>query len=338
MYNHFIKTNKYRYTRRERVDNRIILNRNFNPQSSPSRLLEIQRPVFDYRDEERRSRPLTIVIFPREFSQQVEQLVSNATDTFDWYSKDVSGVQSYIDAAFRSVDSDEAFLFMKDEYVRLDYAPGTTDDKILNGPLLISDGFQSLQGTSFADYGIDCAFAHGNEAFIFSGNLCAKMHFEPGTTNDMITKGPMTITKMFPFFKGTVFAEGVDAAFESSKENEAYIFKGSQYSRINFATFRQIDSHSISGGFHPLKGTIFESGIDAAFASHYDTNEAYLFKGNKYALLHFSPGSNTDYLIGGVKEIAPNWPSLAPILPRANRGLDIHDQNEAKTNRDHDEL
>ena len=64
--------------------------------------------------------------------------------------------------------------------------------------------------------------------------------------------------------------------------------------------------------------------LRAAFASHNSQEEAYMFKGNSYVLLHFTPGQTKAYIIGGPKEIVPkNWPSLVNILPRDNIGLDI---------------
>ncbi|KAG1326143.1 Albumin-2 [Cocos nucifera] len=218
--------------------------------------------------------------------------------------------------------------------------PGTTDDRVVNGPLLICDGYPSLTDTAFAEHGIDCAFGshNGDEAFIFSANLCAQINYAPGTTDDKIIKGPMTIAAMFPFFKGTVFESGVDAAFESTRTYEAYLFKGNRYALINYGS----DSHLIAirlitQGFAGLKNTIFESGIEAAFASH-RTDEAYLFKGDSYALINFAPGTTDDYIIGGVKKILPNWPSLRSILPRKNRGLDVHHHAKPDADRDHDEL
>lgn len=252
----------------------------------------------------------------------------------------VANSESYIDAAFRSSRTNEAYLFMKKEYVLVDYAPGTTDDKVLNGPLFICDGYPSLAGTAFAEDGIDCAFgSHDrNEAFIFSGNLCAQINYAPHTANDKIIKGPMTITAMFPFFKGTVFKNGVDAAFESTKEYEAYLFKGNQYARINYGSKSHLIAiRNIAQGFPSLKNTMFESGIDAAFASH-RTNEAYLFKNAYYARINFAPGTTDDYIIGGVKKIREYWPSLRNILPRKNHGLDVHDHTKPAADRDHGEL
>ncbi|CAK9150968.1 unnamed protein product [Ilex paraguariensis] len=258
----------------------------------------------------------------------------------DWYARDVAKYESYIDAAFRSSKTNEAYIFMKNEYVLLNYAPGTTNDKVLNGPLLICDGYPSLTSTAFAEHGIDCAFGshHGDEALIFSSNLCAHINYTPHATNDKIIRGPMTITAMFPFFKGTAFESSVDAAFEATTKYEAYLFKDNQYALINYGSnSRLIAIRLIANGFPRLKNTIFKSGIDAAFASH-RTNEAYLFKGDSYALISFAPATLDDYIIDGVKNILPNWPSLRRILPRKNRGLDVHDHAKPDADRDHDEL
>lgn len=285
---------------------------------------------------------------PRREKREVSVVDSDPTD---WYADKVANFESYINAAFRSSTTNEAYLFMMDEYVLVDYAPGTTNDRVVNGPLLICDGYPSLAGTAFAEYGIDCAFGshYKNEAFIFSGKLSARINFAPGTTYDWIIKGPMTIAEMFPFFKSTVFESGVDAAFEASATDEAYLFRGNQYALINYVVPSQIAVRPITQGFASLKDTIFESGIDAAFASH-RTDEAYLFKGDSYALINFAPGTTDDYIIGGVKKILPNWPSLATILPRKNRGLDVldhtkpdagldlHDHTKPDADRDHDEL
>ncbi|XP_061341891.1 uncharacterized protein LOC133288198 [Gastrolobium bilobum] len=257
-----------------------------------------------------------------------------------WYGHDVADVPSYINAAFRSSKTNEAYIFMKNEYALLNYAPGTTGDKIVNGPLLICDGFPSLIATSFGEYGIDCAFdTDYNEAFIFSANLCAYIDYAPGTKDDKILRGPTTITAMFPSFTNTGFENGIDAAFRSSRKNEAYLFRDDQYALINYNSKHVIAIRNISDGFSGLVGTIFASGFDAAFASH-RKDEAYIFKGEKYALINFAPGTTADYIVGGkVKPILPNWPSLSKILPRKNGGLDDRNHHEqGPWNSGHNEL
>jgi len=230
--------------------------------------------------------------------------------------------ESWIDSAFRSSRVNEVYLFMKNEYVLVNYAPCTTKDYVVNGPLPISSGYPSLAGTVFGDVGIDCAFGcpGTNRAFIFSGDLCAKIDYAPHTTNDRIIQGPMTIAQMFPCLKNSGFDKGLDAAFESTRQNEAYIFRGRYYALINYAEGRLLGTRPITEGFPCLANTLFESGIGAAFASH-RYSEAYLFKDQYYARLYFTPGATNDYIMGGIKCILPNWPSLRGILPRKNSGV-----------------
>jgi len=224
---------------------------------------------------------------------------------------------SYINAAFRSSRKFEAYFFMKDMYVRLYYIPGTTrDDKILTDLSLISTNFPSLVGTPFGRPGIDCSFdTEESEAYIFSNKYCAYIDYAPGTTNDKILCGPFTIAEMFPVLKNTVFENGIDSAFRSTRGKEVYLFKGNKYVRIAYDTKQLVGSiRNIGDGFTVLKGTIFESGIDACFATHVE-NVAYLFKGDMYVRIKFTPGSSEDTLLGGISPILDGWPVLRGILP-----------------------
>ncbi|KAL2921173.1 Albumin-2 [Bienertia sinuspersici] len=227
----------------------------------------------------------------------------------------------YLTAAFKSVNQNHAYIFMKNEYVLEDYEPDTRNDTILYGPYHISDVFSSLEDKIFAtNKGINCAFAsHDVEvAYIFSGNMCAKWFYAPDSSNDKILEGPKPIVEMLPFFRGTLFENGVDAAFESSRPYEAYLFKGKYYARINYsANNGHLINLALIGQFWPcLRGTTYENGFDAAFALH-ATNEAYLFKGEYYARMKFTPGATKDVLrwSGKIKE---SWPNLGSILPRNN--------------------
>ncbi|XP_028116930.1 albumin-2-like [Camellia sinensis] len=205
---------------------------------------------------------------------------------------------------------------------------------------LFAMGIHPLLAQPLQNMELDCAFGSHNsdEAFIFSGNLCAQINYAPDTKNDKIIKGPMTITAMFPFLKETVFKNDVDAAFEATTSYEAYLFKDNHYALINYGfNSHLIAVRTITQGFASLRNTMFESGIDAAFASH-RTNEAYLFKKDYYALINFAPGTTDDYIIDGVKKIRENWPSLTNILPRKNYGLDVHDHTKPAADHDQDEL
>ncbi|KAJ1377383.1 Hemopexin-like repeat [Sesbania bispinosa] len=301
-----------------KADKVMTINGHFSPQTDPYQDLPIQTPIFYYKDESNKQNSLSC----QTYTPRTRGLKRDAA--LKWYGDDVANVPSYINAAFRSSKKNEAYIFMKNEYVLVSYAIGTMDGEIVKGPLHICEWFPSLIGTSFGEYGIDCAFdSDYSEAFIFSINLCARIDYAPGTTDDKRLSGPMTITAMFPFFKNTVFENGVDAAFRSSRSKEAYLFKGDQFAVINYYSKNLISIRKIKDGFHSLVDTVFESDIDAAFASH-RKDEAFLFKGEYYALINFSPGTTDDYIIGGVKQILPNWPYLQSILPRKNGGLDMH--------------
>jgi hypothetical protein len=72
-------------------------------------------------------------------------------------------------------------MFVKDKSVVLTYAPEEENGYIImNGPIH-TDGFPVLSKT-ILENGIDCTFDindEDNEAFIFSGNQCAKIKYAP---------------------------------------------------------------------------------------------------------------------------------------------------------------
>nr|3OYO_A Chain A, hemopexin fold protein CP4 [Vigna unguiculata]3OYO_B Chain B, hemopexin fold protein CP4 [Vigna unguiculata] len=222
----------------------------------------------------------------------------------------------YINAAFRSSSEYEVYFFAKNKYVRLHYTPGASSDTILTNLRLISSGFPSLAGTPFAEPGIDCSFhTEASEAYVFSGNHSAYIDYAPGTTNDKILVGPTTIAEMFPVLNNTVFEDSIDSAFRSTKGKEVYLFKGNKYVRIAYDSKQLVGNiRNIGDGFPVLNGTEFESGIDACFASHKEP-EAYLFKGQNYVRIDFTPGGKADTLVGNIRPILDGWPVLKGIFP-----------------------
>lgn len=143
---------------------------------------------------------------------------------------------------------------------------------------------------------------------------------------------------MFPFFKGTNFENGIDAAFESTVTGEAYLFKGSEYALIDYSKLILIKMCAITDEFKCFRNSnLFERDIGAALASHV-SKDAYLFKDNNYILFNFTPRETNHYIIGGPKEIVPrNWPSLKGILPRKNKALDIYESTQPNPVRDQDD-
>ncbi|KAL2921165.1 Albumin-2 [Bienertia sinuspersici] len=204
----------------------------------------------------------------------------------------------YVTAAFKSVETNQAYIFMKNEVVIEDYAPDTkTNDSIVYGPCPISEsGFSSLKNTIFAERGIDCAFASNEEgvAYIFSGNMCAKWYYAPDdSTDDEIRDGPMPIADMFPFLKRTMFETGINAALESSGRYEAYLFKGKYFARINYdpenKDHRRTNIYPIQDYWPCLRNTTYEI-------------EAYLFKKDSYARIVFTPGQTANQQLKSSKK------------------------------------
>ncbi|KAL6012336.1 hypothetical protein ACLOJK_002823 [Asimina triloba] len=327
-----------------RADTDIIENRHFNP--IPGRRLEIQTPVRYYIQivqngdrRERRRVNLHVRHFPPLERRKREAAVDllSESEAMEWYGEDVTNINTYITAAFRSCRTNQAYLFMGNEYVVVVGEHYGGNETVANGPpLLISDGFPSLAGTAFAEYGVDCAFASHdeNEAFLFCGNLCAQLNYADGQA----IKGPKTIAAMFPMLKGTVFEDGVDAAFESTTRYQAYLFKDENYAMIRYGPderdattnygpdYYDLAVTVIDRSYQDLGGSVFASGIDAALASH-KTNEAYLFKGDSYVCIKFFPDDINGHVIDGVKPILHGWPSLKGILPRKNESSDGYDDN-----------
>ncbi|KAK7373209.1 hypothetical protein VNO80_06608 [Phaseolus coccineus] len=135
------------------------------------------------------------------------------------------------------------------------------------------------------------------EVYFFMKNKYVRVYYTPRRTDDKILTNLRLISSGFPSLAATFFAEpGMDCSFDT-EVSEAYVFSTKFCAYIDYAP-----------------GTIFESGIDACFASH-EESEAYLFKGDQYVRIKFTPGTTDDVLLGNVRPILDGWPCLRGILP-----------------------
>ncbi|KAK7354921.1 hypothetical protein VNO80_14163 [Phaseolus coccineus] len=228
---------------------------------------------------------------------------------------------NYINSAFRSSRMNEVYFFIYDKYMRLYYTPGQTqtNDQVLIDLRNIDDDFASLHGTHFGAYGINCSFdTEGNKAYIFSDKICAYIDY----VNDKILslKG---IGDMFPVLEDTVFENGIDSAFKSSRGKEVYLFQGNKYCCMDYDSKQLVEPiRNITDGFPLMKDTMFEDGIDPSFASH-NENQAYLFKGENYVLINFIPGTTQHTFMDVVKPIVDGWSSFRDILPFNDTSVDL---------------
>jgi hypothetical protein len=219
---------------------------------------------------------------------------------------------THVDAAFNSYKHNECYVFAKDKFAVVNYAPGAGKHEILKGPLHIVAGFPFLAGTPF-EYGIDCAFETiHNEAYIFSGNHCSKIRYDHHQAK--ILTGPKKIASMFTCLRGTAYEHGIDAAIRTH-DHMVLLFKGNAYALMDFHTDHVHANHYIRTGFKTLVGTVFESGVDAAFKSD-KKDEAYIFKNQYFACINIDHGHPFGgHLLGGrVKRIHDNWSNVTALL------------------------
>lgn len=218
-----------------------------------------------------------------------------------------------IDAAFSSSVANECYIFVKDKYVVVNYAPGGKKKDIIKGPENIVDGFPMFARTLF-QYQIDSSFDTGNNVvYFFAGDQCVKTEYTPDSpAKARLLEGPSPIIKMFPCLKGTVFENGIDAIVTAPNKEYVFLFKGNQKGDLlfNSNSIEYIQKISDYYTFQPFFGTVFEGGIDAAFNTQVN-NEIYIFKGNDYA--HYNMVTR-QFLNGIIKEVSVEWPALKSIL------------------------
>ncbi|KAK7356661.1 hypothetical protein VNO80_15936 [Phaseolus coccineus] len=232
------------------------------------------------------------------------------------------GLPRYTNSTFRSPTTNEVYFFLRDKYVRVYYTPGQvtqTNDKFLTDLGWIGYGFPSFQYNIFGSYGIFSSFdTEGNEAYISRDYVCSYIDY----ANDKILSGPIRIELMFSILEGTMFKDGIDSTFRSSKGKEVYLFHGNKYCCMDYDSKQLVEPIcNITDGYPILKGTIFEDRIDASFVSH-NENQAYLFKEENYVLMNFTPGSTDDTLVDIVKSIVDGWSCFKGILPLEDRQAD----------------
>ncbi|KAK7355039.1 hypothetical protein VNO80_14284 [Phaseolus coccineus] len=195
---------------------------------------------------------------------------------------------------------------------------------------------------------IDSAFlsSRTNEVYFFLQDKYMRLDYTLGQhtqRDDKILTDLDWICYDFPSLEYTSFgAYGIECSFDTEgnkayifchpEEKKAYLFKGNKYGCIDYDSKQLIGLiRNITDGFPVLKDTVFEDGIDACFASHKE-NQTYLFKGENYVMINFTPSNTDDTLVDGVKLIVDGWSFFKNILPLDNKGVDSYPQKPG-TNR-----
>ncbi|MFJ1213689.1 enterotoxin A family protein, partial [Burkholderia pyrrocinia] len=206
----------------------------------------------------------------------------------------------------------QAYFFHGKRYVLVDVKPGTNSDYIINGPKDIASEWPSLRTAGFTS--VDAALTNPDdyrEAYFFSGTKYVLVRVNPGTNSDYIVVGPKDIASEWPSLRTAGFTS-VDAALTNPDDHrEAYFFSGTKYVRVRVnpgtnSDYIVVGPKDIASEWPSLRKAGFTS-VDAALTNPDDNREAYFFSGTKYVRVRVNPGTNSDYIVVGPKDIASEW-------------------------------
>ncbi|KAI0676608.1 hypothetical protein C8Q78DRAFT_1065378 [Trametes maxima] len=152
-------------------------------------------------------------------------------------------------------------------------------------------------------------------AYFFCGNRYAAINIAPGSNDDTIAWGPKSLVDNWPSLGQAKFTGGVDAVLPNPRNGqEMYFFCMEQYALINIRPGTTSDyivngPKNTVGEWPSLRQAGFKT-VDAVLPNPANSDEAYFFSGERYALINIKPGSNDDYIVNGPKNIVSEWPSL----------------------------
>ncbi|KEH26261.1 hemopexin protein [Medicago truncatula] len=233
-----------------------------------------------------------------------------------------------VDAAFRSSRENECYVFVKNKYVVVNYAPGGKKNQIIKGPDNITDGFPMFVNTVF-QWKIDSSFdTEDNLAYLFSGDQCVKIDYSsnsPGNARvqcfnpyySPYSQGNAIDQRVMP--QGNAIDQRVkpqgnaidqrvkpqgNAIDQRIKPDNSPYSQGNvkpDYSPYSPGNARLLEGPiPISKMFPCLKGTVFESGIDATMWNP-NPEFVHFFKGDECCLLRFQ--SNEMVSAGKIRSV-----------------------------------
>ncbi|KAG8744277.1 hypothetical protein FRC10_010440 [Ceratobasidium sp. 414] len=214
-------------------------------------------------------------------------------------------------AALNIYKTNQSYFFKGDKYVKIYWIPGSTQyEGVCHGPTEFASEWDSLRQAEFSQ--IDAILpipGHQCRAYFFSGSKYARIEYCPGRA-DRILGGVRSISGSWPSITKAGFDHVDGALVLPGSSNEAYIFSGTKYCRIRFTEGETNDElidgpYAISDGW---KAATFKQ-IDTVIPRPGSSPGAYMFSGDKYAQIRVVVGG-TDELVGGVRDVAPYWPSL----------------------------
>jgi len=145
-------------------------------------------------------------------------------------------------------------------------------------------------------------------AYVF----CGHEYVTTEVMGNTIVRGPKFIVDDWPSLSKIMFAGWIDAVLPiPNNTKQMYFFSGEDYALIN-ADPRTPNDVVIDGPkniiteWPSLRNAGFKA-IDAVLLNPMNSEQAYFFRGEQYALIHILKGPNKDYIVDGPK---PMWPCL----------------------------
>jgi|GEM_PF-1566467 len=205
-----------------------------------------------------------------------------------------------IDASLHSFKNNKIYLFNSKYYIRYTATDFVFDDGYPKGiktnwPNLVDSFTEGIDASLWSDT--------NKRVYMFKGDQYVRINPDDGW--NMEAGYPKPIAGNWPGLPSS-FTSGIDAALWSPPNGRIYLFKGSQYVRINPSVGWGVEAgypKPITGNWPGLPAD-FTSGIDSALWGE-SNQRVYLFKGTRYVRLN--PASGWAMEAGYPKQINKNW-------------------------------
>ncbi|MFX0185309.1 MAG: hemopexin repeat-containing protein [Candidatus Hodarchaeota archaeon] len=210
-----------------------------------------------------------------------------------------------IDGGLFSFKNNKLYMFSEKYYVR--YSSGFVMDD--NYPKPIAGNWPGFP-TDFAN-GVDAALWSEKNQKIYFFKDDQYIRVDPYNGFNVDPNYPKPIAGNWPGFP-TDFANGVDAALWSEKNQKIYFFKDDQYIRVDPYNGFNVDPNypkPIAGNW-PGFPTDFANGVDSVEWSEFN-KKIYFFKGTRY--IRVNPYNNWNIDVNYPKDININWRMPFPI-------------------------
>lgn len=128
-----------------------------------------------------------------------ESIVAGPHPIADYWPSLVKAGFETVDAAFPVPGkADEAYVFSGNQYAKIRYHAGTTDDVVTYGPKKTTEVWSTLNSAGFDTLDAVLPVAgHEGQAYFFSGSQYAKIEFIPSTGTEKILYGPARVHEVW---------------------------------------------------------------------------------------------------------------------------------------------